>query len=152
MQQRVMWHITQRVAGWHVASQHTMARTRWMLQQQQSIRKGKVVACKRKGDRKKKVKLPRNVIFSWQYLNILPFALPADYDWTLHGAGPVRDSHWGPRPVPVGSSTCPGKQYFSPDIYIFTGLFTFLLTVDIWMERRTSFSSSFFLPARLCQH
>lgn len=44
---------TARAAGWCVASQHTAARTRQMLQQQQSVRKEKVVACKRKGDRKK---------------------------------------------------------------------------------------------------
>lgn len=103
-----------------------MAWTRQMLQQRQSDREVKVAAHKRKGDRKKtQVKLSLGVIFSWQYLDMLPFALPADYDCALHRACPHRDSDWGLRPDPVSSSACPTKQYVFPGIYIFTGLLLF---------------------------
>lgn len=112
-------------AGWQVVSQHTMARARWTLQQQRN-RKGRVAARKRKGDRKKRqVKLPWRVIFSQQYLHVLPYALPVYYDCTPHRAGPHHDSDRWPRSTSAGSSTCPGKQVFSPPAFKFLLVFHF---------------------------
>lgn len=143
---------TAQAAGWQVVPQHTMARVRWTLQQQ-SNGKGRVAARKRKGDRKKaQVKLPGRVIFSWQFLHILPYALLGYYDCTHHRAGPHQDSDWWPRPASAGSSICPGKQVFLPQHLCFYWSFTFSLTLKNWMESWTFFCSSFLPSACLSQH
>lgn len=85
----------------------------------------------RKGDRKRRqVKLPWRVIFSQQYLHVLPYALPVYYDCTPHRAGPHHDSDWWPRSTSAGSSTCPGKQVFFPPA------FTFLLVFHFFTDTR----------------
>lgn len=101
-----------------------------MWRQHQRNGKGKTVAQKRKGERKKKPqKMPWGLIFNWQHLDILLFALPADDDFALYGAGRHWDSDRGPRPASAGSSAHPGKQYFSP-------VFTFLLIFYFFTDTR----------------
>lgn len=81
----------------------------------------------KEGWQKKKtlVKLPWRVIFSWQYLHILPYALQVYHDCTHHRAGPHQVSKWWPRTSSAGTTTCPEKQLFHTSIYIFTGLSLF---------------------------
>lgn len=109
-----------------------------MWRQQQRNRNRKMVAHKRKGERKTKQKIPWGLTFSWQYLDI--FALPADDDLALYRAGPHRHSDHGPMPASAGTSAHPGKQYFFP-------VFTFFMNLlHIYWHQRSEWKDGLFFP------